>query len=318
MSELYRPLMTIVKKTVKSLYAGCAATVQSHLQFGTNIYSHDWDALLILDACRVDALREVQDEYRFLTTIESRWSKGSTSKEWLDNTFTESWRAQIESTAYITANTYSRHLDQEEASPLAYPVVRNEPVAESIFERLIREDVLNSSDFCQFVKLYDKVIGESIAQLPPETVTDSAITVARETDCERYLVHYMQPHHPFIYADEQEPWQEAPFDYLTNGGDVDKVWEGYLDNLRLVLDQVEVLLENLNAETIVITADHGELFGEWGLHSHAVGLPHPKLRRVPWVETSAIDTGQYEPDPVLDREASDEELEERLEALGYR
>lgn len=310
--------MTTVKRGLRSLYAECIATVQSHLRFGTNIYSYDWDALLILDACRVDALREVKAEYEFLTTIESRWSKGSTSKEWLENTFTESRKAQIESTAYITANCYSRHLNKEEASPLEYPVARDQTVAEPVFKKLIRDDVADASDFCRFVKLYDKVMGENIAQLPPETVTDSAIGVARESDCERYLIHYMQPHHPFIYADEQKPWQESPFEYLTNGGDFEKVWEGYLDNLRLVLDQVEVLLKNLDAETVIITADHGELFGEWGLHSHVVGLPHPKLRRVPWVETKATDTRKYQPDSVLDQEATDEELEERLEALGYR
>lgn len=129
----------------------------------------------------------------------------------------------------------------------------------------------------------------------------------------------MQPHHSFIQGDDQESWVEAPFEYLNNGGDFETVWNGYLDNLRLVMDEVEVLLENLNAEKTVLTADHGELFGEWGLHSHAVGIPHPNLRRVPWAETSATDTGSYEPEPVLsDEQASEEELEERLAALGYR
>jgi len=78
-------------------------------------------------------------------------------------------------------------------------------------------------------------------------------------------------------------------------------------------------LNNLDAEKTVLTADHGELFGEWGLHSHAVGIPHPDLRRVPWVRTTATDTESYQPDSVVTNdEASDEELKKRLSALGYR
>jgi hypothetical protein len=38
------------------------------------------------------------------------------------------------------------------------------------------------------------------------------------------------------------------------------VWEAYLDNLRYVLDNIEELLQNVDGK-VVISADHGELFG---------------------------------------------------------
>jgi len=38
---------------------------------GTNIYERDWDALVVLDACRVDILREVADEYEFIDEVDS-------------------------------------------------------------------------------------------------------------------------------------------------------------------------------------------------------------------------------------------------------
>lgn len=139
--------MISMKKAARSLYASCAATIQSHLRFGTNIYSEEWDALIILDACRVDALNEVKNEYEFLSTIDTRWSKGSTSKEWITNTFTETYQDEISSTGYITANYYSSHLANKDTSPLEYPVARNRTFGNNVFERLIRDDTISSSDF---------------------------------------------------------------------------------------------------------------------------------------------------------------------------
>ncbi|MFC7174344.1 hypothetical protein ACFQL0_15370 [Haloplanus litoreus] len=97
-----------------------------------------------------------------------------------------------------------------------------------------------------------------------------------------------------------------------------EAFERYLETLRVVLDDVEVLLRNLDAETVVITADHGELFGELGAYGHPIGFPHPAVKRVPWVETSATDTGSCEPmvEPPAEVEA-DDYLEDHLENLGY-
>jgi len=93
----------------------------------------------------------------------------------------------------------------------------------------------------------------------------------------------------------------------------------YHDNLRFVLDQVAVLLNNFDAENVVITADHGEAFGEMGFYRHPVACPLPIVRKVPWVETSATDTETVDPS-APDPEAADttSSVDERLEQLGYR
>lgn len=39
----------------------------------------------------------------------------------------------------------------------------------------------------------------------------------------------------------------------------------------------------------MITADHGDLFGEFGQYGHPEGFVHPNLNQVPWVETTATD-----------------------------
>lgn len=55
-------------------------------------------------------------------------------------------------------------------------------------------------------------------------------------------------------------------------------------------------VENFDAEKVVITADHGELFGECGGYGHPAGFPHPNPRKVHWVTTGAEDARTVAPD----------------------
>lgn len=136
----------------------------------------------------------------------------------------------------------------------------------------------------------------------------------------------MQPHAPFIRSalsrGEFKEYEAHPFRYLKNGGNMEVVWEAYLDNLRFALDHVGRLIDNYDGERTVITADHGDLFGEWGLYSHNCGILHPNLRRVPWVETTATDRKSSNPDNILEGyETIDNDtmtVDDRLDALGYR
>jgi hypothetical protein len=88
--------------------------------------------------------------------------------------------------------------------------------------------------------------------------------------------------------------------------------------LEYVLDDVALLLENMDAETVVISADHGNALGEFGFYGHPPHSPLPSVRRVPWVETTATDSGDYEPTQEADGEVpTGEEVESRLKDLGY-
>ena len=74
---------------------------------GTNVLSTDFDLVVLLDTCRVDALREVADEYNFINNVESRVSVGGTSGEWIAATFDEIYSETIRNTAYVAANGYA-------------------------------------------------------------------------------------------------------------------------------------------------------------------------------------------------------------------
>ena len=108
----------------------------------------------------------------------------------------------------------------------------------------------------------------------PETVTEAAIDCYRNSDAERYVIHYMPPHAPFLHcARKYDSFGETPvvsqnvWDGLRDGGyDLDEVWQDYGQHLINVLDHVEILMQNMSGK-IAVSADHGNSLGEFGAYS---------------------------------------------------
>ncbi|MEF8777758.1 MAG: hypothetical protein V5A36_02485, partial [Natronomonas sp.] len=130
------------------------------LPWGTNVYERDWDVLIVLDACRVDLLRSVADEYAFLGEIERVNSIGSMSKEWMAKTFSDEYVAETANTAYVTANVFS-------------------------------EQMLSADQFQELDEVWRYGWDETADTVPPRPVTDRAIRAAREVGSERLIVHYV-------------------------------------------------------------------------------------------------------------------------------
>lgn len=277
------------------LYTGAWRYLGWHIPRGVNIYDREWDALVILDACRVDVIREVESEYPFINGIESVESVGSMSQEWLAKTFTARYRSEIENTAYVTSNVFS-------------------------------EEVLGDMPFLLLDEVWKYGWDDEAGTVPPSPITERAVAVGREYEPEYLIIHYMQPHHPFIGSDLAADFESDPFgnrnektvvDALRKGEiSKDEFWHAYRDNLRLVLDEVASLLTNLDADTVVLTADHGEAFGEWGIYGHPAGALHPVVKNVPWIETTATDT--FDIEPTIEPMGPDSaDAKRRLEELGY-
>jgi hypothetical protein len=145
------------------------------------------------------------------------------------------------------------------------------------------------------------------------------------------MLHYIQPHAPYIAdaiqnEDDISQTESRPM-WALRSGHIDRAtgWEMYLDNLRLALDSVEILLENLDAQRVVLTADHGESFGEYGgKFGHIDGYLTPQVRKVPWVTTTAEDEETLIPEPryyedidIQTSEFNEDDLRSHLEDLGY-
>lgn len=55
--------------------------------------------------------------------------------------------------------------------------------------------------------------------------------------------------------------------------DREEIRNSYVANLRYVLKHVDPLLENVDADDIVISADHGNAKGERSAYKHPLGVP---------------------------------------------
>lgn len=283
-----------ISDSAQELYSGLWRYMGWRVPRGTNIFEREWDTLIILDACRIDLLQEVASEYSFIGEIHSFESVGSMSEEWMKKTFTDEYVNETRQTGYVTSNVFS-------------------------------DQILSGDQFEVLDEVWRYAWDDDLGIVPPRPVTDRAIAVAREKEPKRLIVHYMQPHHPFIADDSASQFDADPFgregsmtiiDALRKGHvSYDEFWRSYKENLRLVLDDVALLLKNHDAESVVITADHGDALGEWGIYDHPAGCLHPIVKNVPWSETSASDTGSYQ--PHIEPEYEDADTRERLKGLGY-
>jgi hypothetical protein len=287
------------KLSLADLATSAVHRLQPYLPaLGTPVYEFEWDLLVVLDTCRVDALAAVADEYEFLPSeIRSVRSVGSKTSEWMKNTFTDRYAEEMADTAYVTFNAHS-------------------------------DDLLDPGEFAHLGEVWRSHWNAEMGGVPPRPVTDHAIAAGREL-CPEYLVaHYKQPHQPYVHLEGLDPTNHRE-DATNDRGGVfgaliegefsrEEIWQAYLDELRWALDDVGLLLENVDADRVAITADHGECFGEWGVYGHHGCVLIPELVEVPFVEgISARDSSDYDPGVSLAADHETEDVHEQLRALGY-
>ena len=301
----------LFRRAYKYGYVAPILSFTSRYPIGTNVFEKNWETLILLDTCRVDALRTMVPEYEFLSNpVGKLLSVGSTSSEWIAHTFTETHRDTVSKTAYISANGHAQYVLEDGRRPEEI-----EGVPARTRWRTVSSETLGS---LAHVWQYD---AGSPGHIRPEAVTDKAIEVGRSGDCDRLIIHYSQPHAPYAAraiksGDTMCDYEKQPFQYLLKDGSRKQVFESYLENLRFVLDSVNVLLNNLDGGRTIISADHGEAFGEWSFYGHQIAALHPQIKYVPWAKTTATDQRTHVPDRVWNDESHS--VEEHLKALGYK
>lgn len=264
------------------------------LDRGVAFLDRDWDTLIILDACRYDLFEAVNTITGDLSRVVSL---GSSTPEFLRRNFADTTHHD---TVYVTANPQFAH--------------HVEPGTFHAAKRLWIDD-------------FDEAVGT----VRPEAVVREARSAHEEFPNKRLIVHYMQPHYPFIgeFGQEiQESTRSGPFgidgetyhsawDRLEGGALTEAdVWAAYRENLELTMPHVERLVDSLDGKT-VITADHGNEFGRYGVYGHPNKLYMKNLVSVPWFEIDAESRRQVTEGGAAQRTATSD-VEDKLEALGYR
>lgn len=263
---------------------------------GRSIFKEEWDVCIILDACRADELRLQSAGHEWMQKVEQYPSLASCTWDWLPRTIEQTPLEILAETTYVSANPFS-------------------------------DEFCEPDTFDELDEVWRYAWDSDWGTVLPRSVTDRAVHHGRETDTERLLIHYVQPHVPFL-TDGAEALDRSNFDFETEStSDAwDHVTSGelprrvainrYRETLQIVLDEVDLLLENIDADRIVVTADHGEAFGEWGIYGHPNEIDLPCLTQVPWVETTGTDERTHTPGQY-DTESEGISREAQLRALGY-
>jgi hypothetical protein len=235
------------------------------------VMAEDWDTLIVLDACRADAFRQVADTDRF-DSVERRVSLGSHSSEWTRRNFAGE---TFGDTVYVSANPHTS---------------------------------LEAGDaFHRIVELWETDFDEAAGVVLPGAVRDAAIEAYESSPDKRLIVHFMQPHGPFVGSDIGD-----------DHTDETEYWQAYRENLAYVLPPVHEIIDAVPGKTVV-TADHGQAYASGlterlGIGGHKPRLRFPSLVHVPWAVIEGDRRTIRAGDTTTAQGAT---VDDRLRDLGY-
>lgn len=287
---------------------------------GIPMMERDWDNLIILDACRYDEFKSMNP---FNKRVNKRVSLASNTTGFLAKNFVGK---QHFDTVYVTANPKS--------------------------VRLAKGDMSGKKTFHYTDLLIENSWDEETHTVLPKTVTKKALRAQGEFPKKRLIIHFLQPHLPYLGQKASEirskkdvsigGMRVGQTSYIDSDGSIDmnrirlkeaseydisdeELREMYRETLEIALSSVEVLVEGLSGKT-VITADHGEMFGERifplskRIYEHPQGLRTDQLCIVPWLEfNSDFRRKTVEEEPINQNDEYDDDLiKDRLTALGYQ
>jgi hypothetical protein len=267
---------------------------------GIDIFEQDWDNLIILDACRYDFFEEYVELPGELSATET---KGPATYEFIRANFAN--RSLLD-TVYVGANVWYLKL-QDQINSEIHDFV----------------DLQHEEDDVDFA-------ARKLNVVTPETVTKHAKREAERYPNKRLIVHYLQPHHPFLgehgrklFTEQSSSLIEVVADAQSRASRAD-VREAYRENLELVVPEVAELLSSLQGKTVV-TSDHGEMLGErhdyvpMRDYGHYRGIFNRVTIEVPWLVSERGHRKEISAEPAVEREPRDmSDLNERLRDLGYR
>jgi hypothetical protein len=268
---------------------------------GIDYAGADWDTLVILDACRADLFENIVDTNTW-DAYESANSGSGATPTW----FKRKWNGTYGDTVYVSGT----------------PVLsRSAP-----------------GSFHSIVECWKNAINDDLNGPDPTIVTKAAIDAHQKYPHKRIVVHYIQPHYPFLRDPDlhftefsgTDDWDVDADPRATNVWEAlragivgeDEVWRGYGRNLEYVLEEVKELLAEIEGR-VVVSSDHGNMMGEWTYpvpfreYGHPMHVAQPALTNVPW----AVDDGPrrevIEEEVGSTTEATSGEIQTHLEALGY-
>lgn len=135
-----------------------------------NVMQEKWDFLIILDACRYDYFARYCKDYFDKENLSIRKSAGSSTLHWRDKTFTDKY----DDIVYISSNPFINSVG---------------PI----------HGFDGRDHFFEVVNVWQTHWDKELGTVLPEDITQSALkTIKRYQSTKRYIIHYLQPHAPYL------------------------------------------------------------------------------------------------------------------------
>ncbi|WP_323174772.1 hypothetical protein [Natrialba sp. PRR66] len=277
----------------------------------------EWDYCLVLDACRYDVFSEVYDEY-LDGTLEKRRSIGSSTPEWASRTFTGThdlayfsgnpfindlgiplnelkwgascdyeWTASdhIETVFDVWKSGWDDDLGTVPPESIADAFHSNQSAVEQADRTVLHymqphAPYLSRGKGQKLKQIQKGIRRQEEAEAETDTVSDGG-TLSSLSDTIRPKVESRLEDSEL--AQKAGLWLELDPTELVKNGTRETALELYEENLRIALESVADLVSELDGR-VIVTADHGEAFGEQGVWEHHIETYIPPLMEVPWLE----------------------------------
>jgi hypothetical protein len=277
-----------------------------HRNPGKSVFDEAWDHLIILDDCRFDVFSELFEEKSLPGELRARFSLGSWTGEFLLKNF----NGTHDDVVYVTANPFV--------------------------------DKYLKGRFHRIISVWRRHWDGRYNTVPPGAVYRETIRAMRKYPDKRLVVHFLQPHHPYFalgsFRDNAmtrirnsvykgkislqtfpgEPPNEIYLSEIYAYFPLPRLIKAYTENLRVVVPYVELLLHKLGGR-VVVTSDHGELFGERvtsilpiRVYGHGIGRV-PGLTLVPWWVVEEEDRSKLRPVKDIKKEIATIERRFKIE-----
>lgn len=257
----------------------------------TNIYQksykdliekYDWDILIILDACRYDIFSKIifhSDnilskyiaDYIGKIGFKMIFTGVSDTVNWLFKYWSDFYDL-----TYISGNPYINNFGIGKYSGKAH--------------------------FSYVDDAWDYAFKRRTGRISPEKITKTAIKLISYAEFEKFIIHYMQPHSPYIFKDKKITFTDIfnilpkkfknslllfhkfynkalrnnnfPFELLLTENQYSKlytikeIYDAYTENLVSVIKPIYNLVSSFPEKRIIVTSDHAEYLGEYGRFGH--------------------------------------------------
>lgn len=197
------------------------------LRKAQNVIEAEWEYLIVLDACRYDAFEAIYDEY-LDGRLEKRRSPGSATPEWAAKTFTDQ-----HDITYLSANPFINSLEI--------------PLNELTWGASCEYDWTAVDHVTEVVDLWRDAWDDDLGTVAPESVTDLAHDRVTDDSDERMIIHYLQPHAPFLRRGKGRKLTRIRDGFTDSAGQTPA--NGVLQRIEEIGDAIRTRIEPLLANS---------------------------------------------------------------------